>query len=394
MKGNENMIKLLSKIFIKNYTDYGNPAVRNQYGVLTGIMGIVLNLLLFAGKFLAGILTASIAVTADAFNNLSDAGTSIITMVGFKIAGMPADDEHPFGHGRVEYVAGLLVSIVIIIMGFELGKGSVEKIFNPEEITFSALSLGILIASVLVKLYICLYNRKIGKLINSATMKATAMDSLSDCISTISVIIGLVVFLIWNVNIDGYVGLLVAVFIFKTGLGAVKESLTPLLGEKADEEYIMDIKKSILSYDNIVGVHDLIVHNYGVGENVISLHAEVPATMGFMEAHEMIDMVENDLKKKYASCVTIHMDPVEADTEQSLKYKLLVNRAITSVNENITMHDFRMTDGVKCRNLIFDIEVPFKLKQSDSEIVQLITAKIKEQDENLNAVISVDKKVY
>ncbi|MGN0577064.1 MAG: cation diffusion facilitator family transporter [Ruminiclostridium sp.] len=388
------MIKLLSKIFIKNYTDYGNPVVRNQYGVLTGIMGIVLNLLLFAGKFLAGILTASIAVTADAFNNLSDAGTSIITMVGFKIAGMPADDEHPFGHGRVEYVAGLLVSIVIIIMGFELGKGSIEKIFSPEEITFSALSLGILIASVLVKLYICLYNRKIGKLINSATMKATAMDSLSDCISTISVIIGLVVFLIWNVNIDGYVGLLVAVFIFKTGLGAVKESLTPLLGEKADEEYIMDIKKSILSYENIVGVHDLIVHNYGVGENVISLHAEVPATMGFMEAHEMIDMVENDLKKKYASCVTIHMDPVEADTEQSLKYKLLVNRAITSVNENITMHDFRMTDGVKCRNLIFDIEVPFKLKQSDSEIVQLITAKIKEQDENLNAVISVDKKVY
>lgn len=388
------MIKLLSKIFIKNYTDYGNPAVRNQYGVLTGIMGIVLNLLLFAGKFIAGILTASIAVTADAFNNLSDAGTSIITMVGFKIAGMPADDEHPFGHGRVEYVAGLLVSIVIIIMGFELGKGSIEKIFNPEEITFSALSLGILVASVLVKLYICLYNRKIGKLINSATMKATAMDSLSDCISTISVIIGLVVFLIWNVNIDGYVGLLVAVFIFKTGIGAVKESLTPLLGEKADEEYIMDIKKSILSYDNIVGVHDLIVHNYGVGENVISLHAEVPATMGFMEAHEMIDMIENDLKKKYASCVTIHMDPVEADTEQSLKYKMLVNRAITSVNENITMHDFRMTDGVKCRNLIFDIEVPFKLKQSDSEIVQLITAKIKEQDENLNAVISVDKKVY
>lgn len=388
------MIKLLSKIFIKNYTDYGNPAVRNQYGVLTGIMGIVLNLLLFAGKFLAGILTASIAVTADAFNNLSDAGTSIITMVGFKIAGMPADDEHPFGHGRVEYVAGLLVSIVIIIMGFELGKGSIEKIFNPEEITFSALSLGILIASVLVKLYICLYNRKIGKLINSATMKATAMDSLSDCISTISVIIGLVVFLIWNVNIDGYVGLLVAVFIFKTGIGAVKESLTPLLGEKADEEYIMDIKKSILSYDNIVGVHDLIVHNYGVGENVISLHAEVPATMGFMEAHEMIDMIENDLKKKYASCVTIHMDPVEADTEQSLKYKLLVNKALKSVNENISMHDFRMTDGVKCRNLIFDIEVPFKLKQSDSEIVQLITAKIKEQDENLNAVISVDKKVY
>lgn len=388
------MIKLLSKMFIKNYTDYSNPAVRNQYGVLTGIMGIVLNLLLFAGKFLAGILTASIAVTADAFNNLSDAGTSIITMVGFKLAGMPADDEHPFGHGRVEYVAGLLVSIVIIIMGFELGKGSIEKIFSPEEITFSALSLGILIASVLVKLYICLYNRKIGKLINSATMKATAMDSLSDCISTISVIIGLVVFLIWNVNIDGYVGLLVAVFIFKTGLGAVKESLTPLLGEKADEEYIMDIKKSILSYDNIVGVHDLIVHNYGVGENVISLHAEVPATMGFMEAHEMIDMIENDLKKKYASCVTIHMDPVEADTEQSLKYKLLVNRAINSVNENISMHDFRMTDGVKCRNLIFDIEVPFKLKQSDSEIVQLITAKIKEQDENLNAVISVDKKVY
>ena len=387
------MIGLLSKLFIKNHTDYKNPEVRRSYGFLTGVMGIVLNLLLFGGKLFAGIITASISVIADAVNNLSDAGSSIITMVGFKLAGMPADKEHPFGHGRIEYIAGLFVSALILFMGFELEKSSIEKIINPEEISFSIASLVILCASLFVKLYICLYNRKIGKLINSSAMKATAMDSLSDCISTAAVIIGLIVFLVWGVNIDGYMGALVGLFIFKTGFESIKESVMPLLGEKADDEYICEIKKDVLSYENIVGVHDLIVHNYGVGQNIISFHAEVPAEMGFVEAHEMIDMVENELKDRYGF-VTIHMDPVLKDTEQSLMYKKLVLEVIEGVNKDISIHDFRMTDGNVNKNLIFDIEVPFKLKQTDSEIKNMIIEGIKAKDDNLNVVISVDKKIY
>ncbi len=388
------MIKLLAKLFIKNHTDYSNPVVRNRYGVLTGAVGIALNFLLFVGKFVAGLITSSISVTADAFNNLSDAGASVITICGYKFAEKPADDDHPFGHGRVEYIASLLVSIIIIVMGFELGLSSIEKIITPAEITFDYVSLGILIASILVKFYIFIYNRGIGKRINSAPMKATATDSLSDCISTVAVIIGLVVYTVFGLNIDGYIGILVAVFILKAGFEAVKDSIAPIIGERADEEYVADINKTVLSYENIIGVHDLIVHNYGVGENVISMHAEVPAEMGFMEAHELIDIIENDLKKKYASCVTLHMDPVEAETETSIKYKMLVNKIVKKIDPDMSIHDFRMTDGLKNRNLIFDVEVPFKVKLSDSEISERIAKRIKEEDDGLNAVITVDKKVY
>lgn len=387
------MIGLLSRLFIKNYTDYKNPEVRRSYGFLTGIMGIVLNFLLFSGKFFAGIITSSISVIADAINNLSDTGSSLITLVSFKLASRPADDEHPFGHGRAEYIASLFVSVLILFMGFELEKGSIEKIINPEEISFNIISLVILGLSLLIKLYIFLYNRKIGGLISSSAMKATALDSLSDCISTIAVIAGLIVYLVFGINIDGYVGVLVGLFIFKTGVESIKESITPLLGEKADEEYIRGIKETALSYENVIGIHDLIVHNYGVGQNMISFHAEVPAEMGFMEAHEMIDIVENDMKKKYG-CVTIHMDPIVKDTEQSLMYKRLVNDVISEVNENISFHDFRMTDGNINRNLIFDIEVPFGIKESDEEIKNRIVNGIKAHYSNLNVVISVDKKIY
>ena len=387
------MIGLLSRLFIKNYTDYKNPEVRRSYGFLTGIMGIVLNFLLFSGKFFAGIITSSISVIADAINNLSDTGSSLITLVSFKLASRPADDEHPFGHGRAEYIASLFVSVLILFMGFELEKGSIEKIINPEEISFNIISLVILGLSLLIKLYIFLYNRKIGGLISSSAMKATALDSLSDCISTIAVIAGLIVYLVFGINIDGYVGVLVGLFIFKTGVESIKESITPLLGEKADEEYIRGIKETALSYENVIGIHDLIVHNYGVGQNMISFHAEVPAEMGFMEAHEMIDIVENDMKKKYG-CVTIHMDPIVKDTEQSLMYKKLVNDVISEVNENISFHDFRMTDGNINKNLIFDIEVPFGIKESDEEIKNRIVNGIKAHYSNLNVVISVDKKIY
>ena len=387
------MIGLLSRIFIKNHTDYKNPEVRRSYGFLTGIVGIILNFLLFSGKLFAGIITSSISIIADAINNLSDTGSSVITMVGFKLAGRPADSEHPFGHGRIEYIASLFVSALILFMGFELEKGSIEKIINPEDISFNVISLVILGLSLLVKLYIFLYNRKIGSLISSSTMKATALDSLSDCISTGAVIAGLIVFLIWGINIDGYVGVIVGLFIFKTGIESIKESITPLLGEKADEELITDIKETALSFENVTGIHDLIIHNYGVGQNMISFHAEVPAEMEFMEAHEMIDTIENEMKKKYG-CVTIHMDPVIKDNEQTIMYKKLVNDVISNINENLSIHDFRMTDGNINKNLIFDVEVPFGIKESDEEIKNRIIEEIKAYDSNLNVVIDVDKKIY
>jgi len=387
------MVTLLSRLFIKDYKNYSAPAVRESYGMLTGVMGIVLNLLLFAGKLFAGIITGAISVTADAINNLSDAGSSVITMAGMRMANRPADKDHPFGHGRIEYVAGLIVSLVILIMGYELGKDSLMKIMTPEEISFNTLSVVILGASVLVKFYICLYNRKIGRLINSSAMRATAMDSLSDCISTAAVIAGLVVYALFNVNIDGYIGILVALFILKTGIDAAKDSLAPLIGSRPEKEYVEEIYSTIMSYKGIVGVHDLIVHNYGVGANIISLHAEVPAEMGFMEAHELIDIIENDLKEKYASIATVHMDPVETTNETAAHYKELVKKIISEINPEITMHDFRMTDGIKNRNLIFDVVVPFSVKISDNEVKRLISEKIKEEDENLNAVITVDKEM-
>ncbi len=387
------MVSLLTRLFIKDYKNTSDPAVRQRYGMLTGVMGIVLNLILFGGKLFAGIVTGAISVTADAVNNLSDAGTSVISMVGMKLAGRPADKEHPFGHGRMEYVAGLAVAAVIFIMGYELLRDSVMKIFEPEEVNFSIVSLVILAVSVLIKLYICLYNRKIGKLINSPAMKATAMDSLSDCISTIAVIAGLLVFEFAEVSIDGYVGILVALFVFKAGVEAAKESLEPLLGQRPDKEYVDEIESTVVGYEGIIGIHDLIVHNYGAGANIISLHAEVSSDMGFMEAHELIDIIENDLKSRYAAIATVHMDPVETNNETAKQYKELVKGFISEISPEISMHDFRMTDGVKNRNLIFDIVVPYRFKMNDNAIKALISEKIKREDENLNAVITVDKEM-
>lgn len=387
------MVSLLAKLLIKNYKNYSDSAVRQSYGMLTGAVGIVLNLILFGGKLFAGIITGAISITADAVNNLSDAGSSLVTMAGMRMAGRPADKEHPFGHGRLEYVSGLIVSFIILLMGYELGKDSIMKIIHPEEVTFSLLSVGILVASVLVKLYICIYNRKFGKLINSSAMKATAMDSLSDCISTVAVIIGLVVFAVFNVNIDGYVGVLVAVFILKTGIEAAKESLAPLIGQPPEKEFVDGIEKTVMEYEGVVGIHDLIVHNYGVGNNIISLHAEVPSEMGFMEAHELVDLIENDLREKYGALATVHMDPVETMNEVANEHKALVKKIISEISPSISMHDFRMTDGIKNRNLIFDVVVPYSLKISDAEIKRLISEKIKNEDENLNAVITVDKEM-
>ncbi len=387
------MTELLVKLFIKDNQNTNSPEVRRKYGYLSGVTGIALNVLLFAGKLTAGILTGSIAVTADAFNNLSDASSSIVTLAGFRMAGTPADSEHPFGHGRIEYLAGLTISMLIILMGFELGKSSVEKIITPEENTFSIISVVILIVSIAIKLWLCFFNRKLGKLINSASMKATAMDSLSDCAATSAVLAGLFISEFAGINIDGWAGLAVALFIGYTGFSTAKESVSSIVGKKPDPELVRDIYDTVLSYENIVGVHDLIVHDYGVGIIIVSLHAEMPHDMNFMSAHELIDVVEDDLKIKYNCIATIHMDPVVMNDIETNDMKEKITKIVHAIDGNITIHDFRFIKDGTQKNLVFDIVVPYRFRMSDEEIKDSISLAVSAIDENLTAVINVDKKM-
>lgn len=385
------MTHLLVRLFIRDSENVKDPAVRTRYGYLGSVTGIVLNVLLFAGKFIAGLISGAISVTADAFNNLSDAGSSVMSLVGFKMAAQPADEEHPFGHGRMEYVSGLVISFVILLMGFELAKSSVVKIFNPEDIKFSWLTLSILIISVLVKLWMALFNHSLGKKINSTSMKATAVDSLSDCISTSAVIVAMLVLYFAGVNIDSYIGLAVALFILYSGVNTFRESLTPLLGTKPDKGFVNEIKAKVESFDGIVGTHDMIVHDYGVGNLIISMHAEVPMEMDFNSAHELIDKIEDDLKKQYKCLVTIHMDPVAVNDEKAMAVKARVAEIVKSIDSRMTIHDFRMTDGKDRDNLIFDVVVPFGLKMSDASVREAISEKVSELDKAYCCVINIDK---
>lgn len=385
------MTRLLIRLFVKDSSNVKDPAVRTRYGYLGAITGIILNVLLFTGKFIAGIISGAISVTADAFNNLSDAGSSIMSLVGFKMAAQPADEEHPFGHGRMEYVSGLVISFVILLMGFELAQSSVVKIFNPEDITFSWLTLGILIASVLVKLWMGLFNFKLGKMINSTSMKATAVDSISDCISTSAVIAAMLVFYFAGVNIDSYIGLAVALFILYSGVNTFRESLTPLLGTRPDKELVEEITATVENYPDIVGTHDMIVHDYGVGNLIISMHAEVPMEMDFNAAHELIDMIEEQLKKKYKCLVTIHMDPVAVNDEKTMTAKAMVSQIVREIDSRMSIHDFRMTEGRDRENLIFDVVVPFGLKMTDAQVRETICTKVSEVDKTYFCVINVDK---
>lgn len=385
------MTKLLIRLFVKDSDNVKDPVVRVRYGYLGSVTGIVLNVLLFAGKFIAGLLSGAISVTADAFNNLSDAGSSIMSLVGFKMAAQPADEEHPFGHGRMEYVSGLIISFLILLMGFELAQESVLKIISPKDIKFSWLTLWILAASVLVKLWMGLFNFTLGKKISSTSMKATAADSISDCISTSAVIVAMLVLYFAGVNIDSYIGLLVALFILYSGVKTFRESLTPLLGTKPDREFVREITAKVESYEGIVGTHDLIVHDYGVGNLIISMHAEVPMQMDFNSAHELIDKVEDDLKKTYMCLVTIHMDPVAVNDEKTMAVKAQVAEIVRSIDERMTIHDFRMTDGKDRDNLIFDVVVPFGLKMTDAQVRENVSAKVSALDKAYCCVINIDK---
>lgn len=385
------MITLLSRIFIKDRENIKSPGVRQAYGVLCGAAGIFLNLCLFAGKFAAGLISNSIAITADAFNNLSDAGSSIITLIGFQMAGQKPDPDHPFGHGRIEYISGLLVSVIILLMGFELLKGSVSKILHPEELAFSPIIVAILLISILVKCYMFFYNRRMGKLLNSSAMLATGTDSLSDTLATTVVLISTLTAHFTGLSIDGWCGVAVGLFICYAGFSAARDTVSPLLGQAPDKEFVQQINDIVMAHEEVIGIHDLIVHNYGPGRVLISLHAEVPADGDILTLHDAIDTIEHELYNTLNCHAVIHMDPVQVGDEKTERLKKLVEGYLAEIDGSLTMHDFRIVTGPSHTNLIFDVVTPYDFPLSDPELVALIEQKVKAENPDFFVVVDVDK---
>ncbi|MEA4913987.1 MAG: cation diffusion facilitator family transporter [Christensenella sp.] len=385
------MITLLSKLMIKNYKDYASPTVRLKYGMLCGAVGILFNILLFTGKLLAGTLTGSIGITADAFNNLSDAGSSAITLVGFRLSDTKADKEHPFGHGRFEYIAGLIVSMAILLMGFELAKTSVDKIIHPEPVTFSFLAVGVLIASILTKLYMFFYNRGIGKKIDSAAMRATALDSFSDVTATSVVLLSMLIGKWTGWKIDGYAGLLVALFIGYTGIRAAQETVSPLLGQSPTQEFVDKIERIVLAQEGVIGVHDLVVHDYGPGRRMISLHAEVPADGNMILLHDTVDNLEKHLRKECGCETVIHMDPVETNNKETNRLRAETFSILEEIDKRLTLHDFRVVPGSTHTNLVFDVVVPFDFPMTDEEVRKAVNQRVHALEGTCYAVIDIDK---
>lgn len=385
------MISLLSRLFIRNREKVEDPAVRKAFGLLCGTVGILLNLLLFTGKFFAGQISGSIAITADAFNNLSDAGSSAITLMGFQLGGQKADSQHPFGHGRIEYLSGLLVSMLIVLMGFELAKTSVGKILHPQAVDFSLLSLAVLAVSICVKLYMCLYNRRIGTKIGSSAMHATAMDSLSDSVATLTVLIASLIGRFTGLNIDGWSGVLVALFILWTGFSAAKDTLDPLLGQPPTPEYVQKISNLVLAHPGVLGLHDLIVHDYGPGRTMISLHAEVPASENVLELHDEIDNIECELREQLGCDAVIHMDPIVTDDGVTEETRRKVAELVHGIDPAVSIHDFRMVSGPTHTNLIFDAVVPFGFHLTDAEVEQSVKTAVRAMNGHYYAVIKVER---
>ncbi len=384
------MIRLLSRWLIPDRDNVTSPAVRRAYGTLCGAVGIALNILLFIGKFFAGQLSGSIAVTADAFNNLSDAGSSAVTLLGFRLAGKKPDTDHPFGHGRIEYISGLLVAGLILLMGVELAKSSFDKILHPEPVAFSALAAAIMAASVCVKLYMWLYNRAVGRKIKSAAMEATATDSLSDTIATSAVLLAMLVGKWTGLAVDGYVGLVVALFILFSAYKAAKETLSPLLGQAPDPELVQEIRDITLANDTVQGVHDLVVHDYGPGRMMISLHAEVPAHGDIMAMHDVIDNVEKELMERLHCHAVIHMDPIVTDDDRVNALRTQVAELLKQVDPALTIHDFRVVRGTTHDNLIFDAVLPFSSSKTPAQAAQEIRALVRAMDGNYYAVVTVE----
>lgn len=385
------MITLLSRWIIRDCKKFTDPRVRLSYGILCGAAGIFFNILLFTGKVIAGTLSGSIGVTADAFNNLSDAGSSVVSLMGFRLARNKADSEHPFGHGRFEYIAGLVVSMVIVLMGFTLAKTSVQKILSPEPVTFSLLTVGVLAASILVKLYMFFYNRGIGKKIDSPTMRATALDSFSDVAATSVVLLSTFITKWTGWMIDGYAGLAVALFILYTGIMAAKETISPLLGQPPEETFVKKIESIVLSDSNVIGVHDLVVHDYGPGRVMISLHAEVPADGNMIYLHDAVDNLEKRLRSECGCEAVIHMDPVVLNDAETTRLRDEVDMLVHAIDEHLSVHDFRVVPGHTHTNLVFDVVVPFGFSRADDDVRAEIVRRVQALEGNCYVVVQIDK---
>lgn len=385
------MTEFLVRKLVKDYEQTDNPQVRTAYGMMAGIVGICCNLILFGAKIGVGFMTGSISIMADAFNNLSDAASSIVGFVGMKMAQKPADESHPFGHGRIEYISAFIVAFIVIQVGFSLLKTSLGKILHPEELTFGIISVGILILSVGVKLWMAFFNRNLGRRVQSSVMKATAADSLGDVAATSATILSIVVFGIWKVNIDGLVGLVVSVLVMIAGVNIAKDTLEPLIGGPIDPEVYRKITDFVNGYEGIVGSHDLIVHNYGPGRSMASIHAEVPSDVEIEISHEVVDRIERDAAEKLGIFLVIHMDPVELKNTQLRELRQMAEGVLRGLDERLTLHDFRVVEGTRRTNLIFDLVVPRDYtKQMQDACKQEICRKLRELDERYCCVITAE----
>lgn len=382
---------LLIKLFVKNSKNSNLPVVRTRYGLLSGVVGIVVNILLCGVKFVVGSVTNSIAISVDAVNNLSDAGSSIVSLLGFKFAGKPADEEHPFGHGRIEYLSALIVSFIILLMGFEAAKTSIVKILNPEDVRFSVLSASVLAVTMAVKLWLAFFYKNIDKRIDSPAVKALVVDSLSDIAATGATLTVLIVSLFSTVHIDGYIGLIVAVFIFSSGIGIIKSTIGPLLGEPPEEAFVKKIEKKILSYEGVIGIHDLLLHNYGPGRTFGSVHVEVPANVDVMKSHDTVDKIEHDIKDEFGIDVVIHMDPLVVDDVHIDLLHALVLDLVLGIDEQLSIHDFRLVEGLTHTNLIFDVVAPYKYPVKNSVLAREIRTRLSKLNSSYYAVVTVEQ---
>ena len=385
------MTNFIIKKFIKDYENVNEPKVRESYGTVSSITGIVVNVILSAGKILTGILFNSISVTADGVNNLSDGASSIITLIGFKISGKPADKDHPFGHARMEYLAGLILGIAILLVGVELIKTSFNKIINPVKTVFSIEMTVVLIISILVKLWLSVFYNKLGSKISSATIKAARTDSRNDVVATTVVLLSVFISKLTGYEVDGYVGILVALFVLYSGYDILRDILNPILGEMPDGEFIGLIENKIISYDGIVNIHDLVVHNYGPNRYFATVHAEVNAKEDILKSHDLIDNIERELARELNINLVIHLDPIITDDEEINELRGMTDKIVKSIDERLTMHDFRVVKGETHTNLIFDVVVPVDYDIKSSKLVSLIEKEVQNKNETYFAVVTVDK---
>lgn len=385
------MYKLLVKLFIKDNERVEDVKVRSKYGILSGIVGIVTNLILCAIKILTGVLSGSVSLLADGINNLSDAGSSIVTLVGFKLSALPPDEKHPFGHERIEYISGMIVAMIILLIGFTLLTESIDKIINPSAIEVNSYLYLVISIGVILKLWLSLFNRKMAKEINSPTIQAASLDSLNDTISTLAVLIGIIVYQLFNLNIDGYIGIFVSLFIFKAGYEIIKETSALLIGTAPSEEDVNFVTEKILSYENVLGIHDLVFHMYGSNRKFITVHCEVDADVNILISHDMMDVIENDFKKLYNIDLVIHMDPVDISNPETVALREMIQELLNDYDPKLKMHDFRVVYGVSHTNLIFDVVIPFKYQLTPNQLKEEIKELVKQKNEKYEVVITVDQ---